>query len=68
MLAFNLAVSVAAGVLPGLVTSAQSTRLDISATLKDEGAASGISARRFKLGNGPAAFQVAVSLGARPDR
>jgi predicted permease len=62
VLAFSFVVSLAAGVLLGIVPALQSTNLEIAATLKDESAGSGTSGRRLNLRNALVVAQVSVAL------
>jgi len=62
VLAFSFAVSMAAGLLLGIVPALQSTNLEIAATLKDESAGAGTSGRRLNLRNALVVAQVAVAL------
>ena len=61
VLGFNLVVSLLAGLFLGLLPALQSTRADMSATIKDESAGVGRSGR-FTLRNALVVAQVAVSL------
>ena len=61
VLGFGLALSLAAGLLLGLLPALQTTRPDISATIKDESAGVGRSGR-FTLRNALVVVQVATSL------
>jgi predicted permease len=63
VLVFSLVVSVAAGLVLGLVPAAQGTRVDIATALQDEGAGGGTSSRRrVSLRNGLVGAQVAVCV------
>ena len=61
VLGFNLVVSLLAGLFLGLLPALQSTRSDMSATIKDESAGVGRSGH-FTLRNALVVAQVAVSL------
>ena len=62
VLLFALGVSILTGVLFGLAPAIQSTRGDLTVSLKDEGAALVSGPRRFQLGRFLAVGQVATSL------
>lgn len=61
VLAFTLAVSLAAGILFGLAPALQSTKMDVSSTLRDESAGGG-SARGASLRNALVVAQVGVCV------
>jgi predicted permease len=62
VLAFTLLLSLATGVLVGLLPALRSSRLDLVADLKADAASPGARGRRFSLGHGLVVAQVAVSL------
>jgi predicted permease len=62
VLGFALAISIGTGLCFGLVPAIQSTRPDVSSTLKDEGAALNAGPRRFQVRKALVASQVALSL------
>jgi predicted permease len=62
VLAFSFVISMAAGLLLGIIPALQSTNLEIATTLKDESAGAGTSGRRLSLRNALVIAQVAVAL------
>lgn len=62
VLIFALAVSIATGVLFGLVPALASSRTDVVTAIKDQSRAAGRPRRRFGLGNVLIVGQVALSL------
>lgn len=62
VLVFTIAVSVAAGLIFGLVPALQSTNPDVAPTLRDEAGATTGSRRRWSLRNGLVVGQVALSF------
>jgi predicted permease len=62
VLAFTVVVSLATGVLFGLVPSMQATRADVVSAIKEEARSTGPSRRRFALSNALVVAQVALSL------
>lgn len=62
VIAFTIAISIASGLLFGIVPAIQATRLDLVNALKDENSMVGIRTGRFALRNILVAAQVTVSL------
>jgi putative ABC transport system permease protein len=62
VLAFTLVVSVFAGVLLGAIPALQSARVDLNATLRNEGGAASAGRRRTAITNTLVIGQVALSL------
>lgn len=62
VLAFTLAVSVAAGLVFGLLPAFSASHVEVSEALKSGGAKAGMSRRRRRLGSGLAVAEIAIAV------